>query len=433
MIVFAGNLCSKIEIPGLDSSLGSNLNTVCVMKIGLIGVGGHGQSHLRIISQLESEGLAQLVAVADPFREQMEEVASSLLQRGVKWFCTYEEMITAEPALDLIVISTPIHLHVSMVKYVLKSSNARILLEKPATATLKDLNDLIASDRNHRVRVGFQMIFFPYVQELKRTILSGDLGKIERVQVFAVWPREDVYYQRSPWSGKMVLNGEVVFDGPATNALIHLLQNVCFILGDSADGFAQPNQVAGILRRARPDILSYDTARIQAMFEDTRVDVFLTHAGEEKIPFRICVKGSNGEASATELSPHLQINGSAITTKTSKHNKEFLYRAIIADEDSFAKMPSKIADSYPSALLAHGALVSSLGCHPVPEHEVKLASDKSAHIKGLNSIVERFGENPDSMNEIPWLRCGQWIDAAKIDNLSDAYFSDLLVQTYQEV
>ena len=203
----------------LDRNTVKNTLMTKMMKAALIGVGGHGQIHLRAIARMEEEGLMRLVAVADPFREKQLEVAENLASQGVSWFPSDDEMLSSVPDLEVIIISTPIHLHESMLLRALQYPQARILLEKPATATYGQLENLIAADPDTRVRVGYQTLFLPQIQILKEKLLSGDLGDVREVRAVGAWPRDTAYYQRAGWSGRMALGDQPIFDGPASNAM----------------------------------------------------------------------------------------------------------------------------------------------------------------------------------------------------------------------
>lgn len=389
-----------------------------MMKAALIGVGGHGQIHLRTIARIEEEGLMRLVAVADPFREKQLEVAENLASQGVSWFLSDDEMLTSVSDLDVIIISTPIHLHESMLLRALQYPKARILLEKPATVTYGQLENLIAADPDERVRVGYQTLFLPQIQILKEKLVSGDLGDVREVRAVGAWPRDTAYYQRAGWSGRMALGNQPIFDGPASNAMNHILQNICYLLGRKRHGFGVLSEVSGILRRARTNIESYDTARIHARFDDVPVHILLTHAAPVRIPFQVHVICSKGTVLLTERPPYLEMGMINLPLiQIPKLIKYPMYRSLLSDEETYAATPSKLFDAIGTVLLTQGSLCSSGGCHDIPREEVEWQPDGIVRIKDISGHLRRFLENPADSDETEWLRCGPFVEREAIANL----------------
>lgn len=396
-----------------------------MMKAALIGVGGHGQAHLRTISQMEKEGLMRLVAVADPFRENQLDVAEQLALRGVSWFHSDEAMLSSTKELEVIIISTPIHLHEPMLLRALQYPRARILLEKPVTATYRQLETLIAADTDNRVRVGFQTLFLPQVQILKEKLISGELGNVTEVRAVGAWPRDTAYYQRAGWSGQMALGGQPVFDGPASNAMNHLLQNICYLLGEGRHEFGVPTEVSGILRRARTDIESYDTARIEAFFQGVPVHILLTHASSVRVPFEIHLLCTKGSACLLQNPPYLEMSTSQLPILEKPELIKYpLYRSLVSDDQSFALMPSRLSDAIGTLLLSQGALCSSGGCHEMPASEVVMLPQGVAEIKDIRGYMKRFLENPADTTFPEWLRCGPSVQKGAITSLADSVFID---------
>ena len=140
-----------------------------------------------------------------------------------------------------------------------------VILEKLPVPLLSQFESLIAADVDRRVRVGFQMIGSQCIRSLKEILADHRLGELMEIRAGACWPRLDDYYSRADWAGRMTVAGRAVFDGPATNALAHLVHNVMFLGGDGFSDFAMPVEVEAELYRARP-IKSYDTACLRGLF-----------------------------------------------------------------------------------------------------------------------------------------------------------------------
>lgn len=319
-------------------------------RAALIGVGGYGGNHLQALRRWEDRGAVKLTAVADPFEERMPDLSAQMRRSGVAWYRDHREMLASEPALDFVVVAAPIHLHEQMTLDVLRTQEARILLEKPAVPTLEQLDRLVAADSRQRVRVGFQMVHQPQVKRLREWIHQGELGRISAVTVMAGWPRNDRYYARSGWAGRLSFHDQMVFDGPATNALSHLLNNVCHLLGGGPGRLAgRAEAVSGWLARAR-DIESYDTFYSECRVAGTPVRALLTHAVAEQVPYLIKVRGEAATAVLSQEEPFLRRIGPGSEeifagAEPPSTAGSAMYAGLLGSEDEFAALPVKLEDA----------------------------------------------------------------------------------------
>lgn len=316
-----------------------------IPRAALIGVGGYGRIHLDIIQRLRDRGELELAAVADPFEERDPELSARLRGEGVAWHRDHHELLAGSGPLDLVVIAAPIPLHEQMTLDVLKEvPGARILLEKPAVPSLEQLDRLLAADETKRVRVGFQTLHLPQVSQMRQWIDNGELGRIGRVTVAAGWPRNDAYYMRAPWAGKMFHDGRLVFDGPATNALSHVLNNVCHLLADGSDSDSgRTRLVTGWLGRAR-QIESYDTFHSVCHIAGTEVRTFLTHAVATEVPWMIKICGEKATAVLSQREPFLSRSDLGDTElPAGREPYDTLYPAMLGPEDAFAKLSGTLA------------------------------------------------------------------------------------------
>ncbi|MEY2907017.1 MAG: hypothetical protein RLZZ408_1488 [Verrucomicrobiota bacterium] len=395
------------------------------MNIAQIGVGGHGLVHLEAIADLERRGLAKLRAVADPFADQMADVKNRLTAQGTAWYLDYHEMLAGEPELDAIVICTPIPLHEEMLKAVLKASRARILLEKPALPTIQQLDEAIALEGAERVRVGFHMVSWPQLEAARELVVSGRLGKLRQITVSAGWPRRAPYYNRASWAGKMMLGHRPVFDGPATNGLSHLLNNVCFILSQPGTLLPEPDRVRARLARARR-IESYDTFFMEAEFGEVKASFLLSHAVDRHVPFVIRVEGESGTLEVLESAPGLRCDLPGFVVPDYDESKGPMYGRFLGDEAAFASMPCSLADVRAHTLLGNAALVSSGSIATIPEEGIDWPESdaKPVAIRGLSTVIEQFPPDPSCLDRagFSWSAPGAWVDAKNLRRLDLADF-----------
>lgn len=143
-----------------------------MIKVAVIGAGSMGKNHVRVYSELPE---VQLVAVSDVD----ENVASSISRRfGIRAYTDYREMLEKEcPQAVSIAVPTKLHLETTLAAL---EAGAHVLLEKPIAATIEEGN--VITERAHtlgrQLMVGHIVRFNPAVQELKRRVGNGELGRI---------------------------------------------------------------------------------------------------------------------------------------------------------------------------------------------------------------------------------------------------------------
>ena len=127
--------------------------------------------------------------------------------------------------------------------------------------------------------IGFQWSFSRAIQNLKRDVLSGELGRPLVLKTIVSFPRPDDYFHRNNWAGRLrTPDGTPVYDGPVNNAASHYLHNMLFLLGPDAHAAETPATVQAELYRAN-DIQSYDTAALRCRTDGgARLLFYATHA-----------------------------------------------------------------------------------------------------------------------------------------------------------
>lgn len=390
---------------------------------GLIGVGGVGQAHLTSLAELEKERRIRLISVADPFIDRLGDVKASLEQKGVRWHLDFQEMLKKESELDAVSICTPIHLHARMTQACIERG-VFAYLEKPPVPLIQQLESLIALDEKRKVAVGFQMISSRWLRQLKRWKCEGALGDIQAIRASAAWPRYNGYYDRAPWAGKMSIDGEPVFDGPATNANAHLLHALMFLAGETLDEFDVPAEVEAELYRARP-IESYDVACMRGKLSTgPEFSCAVTHATENMVPYRIELFGEKGRA-------WLDGNGQSIGNDAGLPNPEgkdantFLesYRAFVDYVEGKRPRPfTRLSDTRGYVLATNGALLSSEGIHNIP------SSDWNTYGKGeeagydvirLADWIAASGRKGALLSDdgVSWARKGKIVPLANVQSV----------------
>jgi predicted dehydrogenase len=358
-----------------------------LVPFAIIGAGGFGLLHIEIMRRLEEAGRLRLVAVADPFADQLP-IKQTLQAKGVRFYEDYEDLLAREQEIRAVVISTPVPYHYRMARAAL-ARGIHVYLEKPPVPLIDLLEDLIALDKHGHLLVGFQNIGAAWMQHLKE-LANGPLGHLTELRVQATWLRSTAYYQRAGWAGKMAHHGEPVFDGPATNAISHLVHNVMYLAGEGRHGFAIPETVHGELYRARR-IESHDIAVFGGVFPGgARFSAALSHAGEAHRPFILEMKGTRGWARFTE-------DTAAVESSHGRHQFDLdghktmteTYLRILAHLDGDPRRPYTSPEEVRGYVLGTNAmLVSSGGIHTIGEEWVTRHQTESGEFIGARHLDE---------------------------------------------
>ena len=170
-------------------------------------------------------------------------------------------MIASE-ALDVVVLSTPMHTHLPLAEAAL-ATGAHVLLEKPPTPTLDEFHRLLAAAADGSGAGGAARIPEPRLvgacPRCGGLVADGAIGEPVRFGALATWVRTEEYWRRTPWAGRRALDGVPVVDGAVTNPLAHAVAT-----GLAIAGATRESDVAGVrldLYRAN-DIEADDTSSL---------------------------------------------------------------------------------------------------------------------------------------------------------------------------
>lgn len=219
-------------------------------RVTLVGVNGHGRSHLRTLLALHAAGRVRLHQLVDPVPLPPEaaraEVAlvESACAAGARARpdeadggedAALLDVLTAAPVLpdldaalaaaetpDVVVLCTPIHTHATLAAQALRAG-CDVLLEKPPTASLAELEELLAVEAASPgcVQVGFQTFGSSALPELRRIVAEHEIGDLVGVGGVGTWVRGTAYWTRSAWTGRRAIGDRPVVDGVTTNPLAH--------------------------------------------------------------------------------------------------------------------------------------------------------------------------------------------------------------------
>lgn len=222
------------------------------ISIALVGIGGYGNNFVNVMLDAPAERKFRFAGTIDPSPATCRRL-DELKARRIPHFPTLEAFYAADRA-DLVVISTPLHLHAAHTCYALENGS-HVLCEKPLCVTVEQARQMRDTrDRTGKiVAIGYQWSFCESIQRLKADVMSGALGKAKRLKCMVLWPRDEAYYGRNRWAGaKHDAQGNLVLDSPVNNACAHYLHNMLYVLGPQVDRSAAPARLTAELYRAHP-------------------------------------------------------------------------------------------------------------------------------------------------------------------------------------
>ncbi|HXZ04226.1 MAG TPA: Gfo/Idh/MocA family oxidoreductase [Ktedonobacteraceae bacterium] len=146
------------------------------LRFGVIGLGYWGP---KIVRNLEAQPRTQVSIAADLDTFRLASLAAG--QPWIKTTTQVEEVFQSE--VDGVIIATPVMTHYRLAKEALLHGK-HVFVEKPLTATVAEAEELIAlAEEQQRVlMVGHTFEYSPAVNELRKLVRSGQLGKIYCVE-----------------------------------------------------------------------------------------------------------------------------------------------------------------------------------------------------------------------------------------------------------
>ena len=253
------------------------------IRIGIVGIGGFGKTHLEAISFWQEKGRCELAAAA-VLGHDKPLAANPSFPPNMRIYPSCRELFEKEKGcLDLICLPVSIDQHAPLSIQAMQHGY-NVLCEKPAAGTVQETLDMSKASREtgKMLAIGYQNIFTPVIQNLKKIRLSGKYGKLRAARTIALWPRSSAYYMRNGWAGKENFNGKNIFDSPLQNAVAHFLQNMLYIAGSAPDQAAEPESITGENFRAK-QIESADTQCLKAVTGDgVRIYMAATHSVKDQ-------------------------------------------------------------------------------------------------------------------------------------------------------
>ncbi len=277
------------------------------LRFGLIGCGRVAPRHAESVQQLPD---ATLVAVAD--------VRASRAERFAKEYqatpYTDYRRVLERPDVDVVNICTPSGLHAEMAIAAMQAGKD-VIVEKPMALSLADADAMIrvSEQTGRKLCVVLQNRYNPPMQDLRRVVDSGRLGRLLLGSATVRWYRPQEYYD-DDWHGTWAMDG-----GALMNQSIHHIDALQWFMGPPASVFAY---TATLAHRMEAEDTGVAVVRFRSGALGTIEGSTITYP--ENLEGSVAVFGERGS---------IKIGGVALNRKTIwkiegelQHEKEVLMR-----------------------------------------------------------------------------------------------------------
>jgi predicted dehydrogenase len=201
--------------------------TIKKLRVGLVGLGNIGRTHIRILTEMEQ---VELVGVCDRNKELSDKFAE---EHGTTAYYTHTELFERS-GLEAVIIAVPHYDHPSISVDAFQKG-IHVLLEKPLAVHVKDSKKTIAGyevARKEYPELTFGLMFqertLPFYKKVKEIVQSGQLGQLMRVTwINTAWFRSQTYYDSGGWRATWAGEG----GGILTNQCPHNLDFYQWVFG----------------------------------------------------------------------------------------------------------------------------------------------------------------------------------------------------------
>lgn len=367
------------------------------LPILLVGVHGHGRSHLRRLLPLVEAGAVRLAGVCDTEPPTPDD---DLEGHGpVPAFTDLEQALKATGARITIVV-TPIHTHLPLSRTALQHGS-NLLLEKPTTATLAEFEELTQTVAGSGLacQVGFQSLGSQAPAAVRALIDEGAIGTVRGIGGYGAWARTSHYYARAPWAGRRRLRGRDVVDGALTNPFAHAVATALALTGT---GEQEPESVEVELYRAGP-IEADDTSCVRVHAADgTPITIAVSLCAPVSTPPRLIVHGDRGSIELDYTLDRLTLHRDGQEPVTTTHSRTSLMDNLLAHLSHGEPLLVP-----PSATRAFTHVVEAVRLAPdpvpVPEelHTVQAIPDGTHDlVTGISELVQRSAQTLSLFSEL---------------------------------
>jgi predicted dehydrogenase len=394
------------------------------VHIVLVAAGGYGLVYLKgLLDQTEPERYV-IDGVVDPWPENCPRLPE-LQAKGIPVFPTLAEFYRQRQATELVLVSSPIQFHTPDTVLALEHGS-HVLCEKPLGATIQEAIQMQEAVRrtNRFVAIGYQWSYNKAVQDLKRDIQAGVFGAPKRFKTILAWPRDEQYFHRNNWAGKIKdAEGRWILDSPINNAAAHYLHNMFYVLGSEIATSARPEKVVAELYRAN-DIENFDTAALRCTTTDhVEILFYATHAVKDNYGPVFCYEFEHARVTYNAQDPVIRARFWDGSTRE-YGDPDAVYMKKLWDCMDMVRNQTPLLcgpEAASSQVLCINAAQESMPAIAHFPDMLKMVTGEEGHrltwIQGLDRVLQNCYEKNllPSERSIPWSKKGQEIDTRQYD------------------
>lgn len=252
------------------------------VRIGIIGVGNMGTSHITSVQNIPQ---AELAAICDRDRARADEKVK-LAPAGCRVFYSVDDLLDSG-TVDAVIISVPHYDHTPIAIQAFEKG-IHVLCEKPVAVTKSRAQKMIDAHAKHP-ELRFALMFNQRTRQahrkIKQMIENGEFGKIVRVNwTVTDWFRSQSYYDSGSWRATWAGEG----GGVLLNQCPHHLDLFQWFFG-------LPVKVRSTVSIGKyHDIEVEDDVNTYCEFADGSTGNFITSTGEFPGTNRLEISGTRG-------------------------------------------------------------------------------------------------------------------------------------------
>ena len=200
-----------------------------MLRVGLVGVGKMGMSHLAIL------GAHPEVEIGGICDSQGFVISAVKSQTGIETYKNFEKLID-QAELDAVVVATPSATHLEVATYALERG-VNVFVEKPLTLSINDSWQLaqLAQARQRANQVGYHNRFIGTFREVRRLVRSGAIGDVYHVDGKAFGQVVTKAKAGFTWRSKKSEGGGCLHDYAC-----HVIDLMNFVVGAAERGARRP-------------------------------------------------------------------------------------------------------------------------------------------------------------------------------------------------
>lgn len=237
------------------------------VRLGVIGVGNMGSTHIKNINEGNVPGLV-VAAVADLKEERRN---AEFVPSDAKRYETGSELIQSGEV-DAVIVATPHYFHPPLSIEALKRG-LHVMCEKPAGVYTKQVMEMneVARQSDKTFAIMFNQRTNCIYRKMKEIVSSGEMGRIRRTNwLITNWYRPQSYYDSGAWRATWAGEG----GGVLLNQCPHQLDLWQWICG-------MPARVHAFLHMGKwHDIEVEDDVTAYVEYDNGATGVFITSTGD---------------------------------------------------------------------------------------------------------------------------------------------------------